>query len=347
MDYTNTMRSLTKKIFTLALLASFAMTQTAFAQDASTTPSVPVITGSAGGDTSVVDAAASSTSDVKTLSIDMAASSTPGVDSAAASTTSSAQTSLTPDIQGSTATLQDTVNAQPVASSTVLENTQNPESATSTEATTVPIVDAPTSTPQDPPIVQQPIRNDTPVVDAGTSTLDVVAVNVDTTPAPDAATPVVAEAAPTATPEPTYAGVPVAPEPSQPEFTFALTGTKIPSVRKVTDKDGTVVGEESVGAPLTSSVDNTTGAVTVSGQCSDAYYVVLLFKNANDYKDDPRSYIVNRAYPCENGAFSYSISELPSTLPGGNYYLLVGQEGKTGTWKPVTELTEITITKNQ
>lgn len=136
-------------------------------------------------------------------------------------------------------------------------------------------------------------------------------------------------------------------EEKKPDYSFALTGATIPAKRSVENEDGNVVGEETVAAPLTSSVDNTTGVVTVSGQCSDHYYVVLLFKNATDYANDRRSYIVNRAYPCVGNTFSYAISELPKTLQNGNYYLLVGEEGKSGTWKPITELTEITINKNK
>ena len=74
---------------------------------------------------------------------------------------------------------------------------------------------------------------------------------------------------------------------------------------------------------------------------------MLLFKNATDYAESPSSYIVNRAYPCVSGTFTYSISQLPHTLSDGTYYLMVAQEGTTGTWKPLTSLSAITINKNQ
>jgi hypothetical protein len=132
-----------------------------------------------------------------------------------------------------------------------------------------------------------------------------------------------------------------------PDFAFALTGRQIPTKRKVENAEGKVIREEAVSAPLSSTVDNANGVMHVSGSCSDAYFVVLLFKNQNDYADDPSSYIVNRAYPCVAGAYSYSISELPFGLKDGTYYLLIGQQGERGAWTPITGLTEISINNNQ
>ena len=338
MDYTSTMGPLTKKILTLALLLSFAVARTAFAQDASSTPVTPASTDPSSAVPPVITIDTPATPSTSTPTD---ASTTPS--DTLSSSTASSTSGQSVDLQGSTATLQDTTNTQSAASSTLLEHTTDPSTATSTDVVTIPVVDASTGTSSDPlPVtVTPPATTDaTTPVDQGASTLDVVAQNVDPV------TPVA-----TATSTPTPVGVPhitvlpLADLTPQPAYTFALTGTSIPSTRTVKDASGAVVGEETVTTPLVSSVATTTSAVSVSGQCSDAYFVVLLFKNATDYAEDPRSYIVNRAYPCVNGAFTYSISELPGTLADGTYYLLVGQEGKRGTWEPITEMTEITITK--
>ncbi len=364
-DYTNTMRIFTKKILTLAVIGSFVMAQTALAQsvpDASaTTDTAPVTTSTdqtsvPSPDTASVPPSAPTETPSVSQTTDQGASvlsnDAPTVSASASSTLGSTaapdpSASSTPqqsvDLQGSIAPVQDTTNMQSAASSTLLEDTTNPET-TSTGATSIPVVDATTSTSSDTAVGivgQDTSTGEATPVAVSTSTLDVVAQNVD------ASTDTATSDVPTVVTPGKLASLPIKDAPPSPTYSFALTGKHIPSQRKVEDKEGTVVGEETVAAPLTSKVDNTTGEVTVSGQCSDAYFVVLLFKNATDYANDSRSYIVNRAYPCSQGAFSYAISDLPSTLLNGTYYLLVGQEGKTGTWKPITELTEITITKNQ
>ena len=91
--------------------------------------------------------------------------------------------------------------------------------------------------------------------------------------------------------------------------------------------------------------DDVTGVLDISGSCTDSYFVVLLYKNKEDYNKNPTSYIFNKAFDCENGSYKYSIDELPSNLSNGIYYLLIGGQGETGTWKPITALTPITIQK--
>ncbi len=101
-----------------------------------------------------------------------------------------------------------------------------------------------------------------------------------------------------------------------------------------------------VAAPAETEIDATTGVMSVSGACASPYFVVLLFKNQMDYEVDPRSFILNRAYPCEGGAYDYSIDRLPPTLENGTYYLMVGEQGERGPWTPATGLTEITINRS-
>lgn len=91
------------------------------------------------------------------------------------------------------------------------------------------------------------------------------------------------------------------------------------------------------------SVNSVTNTLKVSGSCSMKYFVVLLYKNETDYNNDPAASILNRAFPCVGGKYSYSIDELPTTIPNGTYYLLVGEMGDTGTWTPITALVPISI----
>ena len=56
--------------------------------------------------------------------------------------------------------------------------------------------------------------------------------------------------------------------------------------------------------------------------------------------------VTNRAFLCENGAYSYDIVNLPQTLEDGTYYLLVGGMEEDKPWEPMTSLTEITLHRN-
>lgn len=340
------MEKILTKIFALALTASLLIAPVAFAQEASadasstdvvvTTPDATDTKSQVFNSSVPADPASSSTP------IGSAASSTPA-DAVLNQLAENQAPNQIVEVQGSTESVQDTANTQPAVSGEVLENTSNPETATSTGVTSIPLTDIGTSTPQSQLVdsAQSTSSDVTMPLDEGTSSLDIVAENVDTSLAPDSAptNPAVVQKA--------LAVVPIEDVTPKPEYTFALTGKHIPSKRHMKSPDGISDTQQTVTAPLVPKLDNTTGTVQISGQCSDAYFVVLLFKNQDDYANDPRSYIVNRAYPCSGGSFSYSISDLPGTLPDGAYYLLVGQEGERGTWTPITSLTEITINRNQ
>jgi hypothetical protein len=141
--------------------------------------------------------------------------------------------------------------------------------------------------------------------------------------------------------DPVITEVPVTELAPEPEFSFALSDESVPTKKKVRTSRG--VTEEEVSTKLVPTVDNEKGELRIEGQCSNVSFVVLLFKNEEDYARDPASYIVNRAYPCENGSFSYALSSLPTTLADGTYYLLVGEQGDRGMWTPITELRAVTI----
>jgi hypothetical protein len=133
------------------------------------------------------------------------------------------------------------------------------------------------------------------------------------------------------------------------EYVFSLSGKKTPSERRVrkahVENAKTVISEvsEVIDAVPAVTADNVRGVMSVTGACESKYYVILVYKNADDYANSPGTYIVNRAFPCVNGTFSYDITDLPNTLEDGNYYLLVGSAGESGPWTPITAVTEITL----
>ncbi len=325
MDYTNYMKILIKKLLAATLSAMLFVAPLAYAQE------VPADLPVAESVSNIVP-----TESAVPLEPIPPVVETPVAESAPAADTAS------PDLQG-TEPVQDTANTQPAVSSDTLENTANPEMGTSTDIVLIPIIDATTT------VLFEQVLDDAqgtsaegalPVAEA-TSTLDIVAEDIAAEVKEDEPTP---EPLPLVAEE--VASVALAELTPDPEFTFSLTGKQIPSKRTLISKDGKKIGEQTVTSPLASQVDNTAGVVSVSGQCSDVYFVVLLYRNQNDYADDPSSYIVNRAFPCVNGSYSYAIADLPNNLANGQYYLLVGQQGERGTWAPITSLTEITINKN-
>lgn len=240
-------------------------------------------------------------------------------------------TTASPDIQTTDSPVADTVSAQNTIDSSVLENTVDPVAsstaetipiATSTDsladATSTPMisVDAePAETPADMPIEEtQP-----DIVETIESEPVVAEVSVER-------------------PGETHQKQILLPEPD-PSYVFALSGKIIP-----TEKKG-VIGTSMQAAPVAASVDGATGVVTVTGACASSYFVVLLFRHKEDYAHDPASYVLNRAYPCVGGTYSYSITEVPATLENGTYYLLIGEQGEKGSWSPATALTEVSINR--
>ena len=129
------------------------------------------------------------------------------------------------------------------------------------------------------------------------------------------------------------------------KYTFSNVGQTIPTkkITTINRKNGGAQAE--VTQPVSVQLNNDTGIVNVSGSCSAKYYVVLLYKNVDDYDINPGSYIVNRAYDCTNGSYNYDIDRLPGTLENGTYYLLIGGMGDTGTWEPISSITPISINK--
>jgi|GEM_PF-3843190 len=328
------MKSIIKKIIALTVVLSFSLVQVSFAQ-------TDTSTASSGGDTSTPAA----TTPAPTP--DPSTTTPPPTDP----TTASTDTTQTPP---AAPVVQDTTGVQTTVSGTTLEDTTDPQSASSSvpDASVIPVTTASstaTSTDSTTTDTSLPVTGDTasstPLVDStSTATTDVVGQSIDTTTPPPVDPTVPTDPQPVAAIAPI--SVPIAELAPKPQYAFAITGTTIPTKLQIKDSDGNVVQEQSVLATLTPTVDNTTGEVSVSGTCTDVYYVVLLFKNKTDYADDPSSYLVNRAYPCVGGTYTYAISDLPDNLTNGTYYLMVGQEGEKSPWQPITSLTEIQINKN-
>lgn len=92
---------------------------------------------------------------------------------------------------------------------------------------------------------------------------------------------------------------------------FSLTShtIKTKKITKNVDKD-TVNESQNLNTAINPTIDNTKGTISLSGSCSSTYFVVLLFKNANDYIDNPTSAILNKAFDCVNNSFSYTVDEL-------------------------------------
>ena len=191
--------------------------------------------------------------------------------------------------------------------------------ATTTNVVTVPIVDAP---PADPVLADIPMP---PAQD-----LNVVAENI-----PEA----------TST-EPVQLSNAALNAMLEPQYVFAVTGTTIPTKKKGIIGVSTVAAPADVTVSDATSSNSSTHVLHVTGSCAKTYYVVLLFKNQTDYDTDPGSYLLNRAYPCVNGAYSYNIDDLPTSIKNGTYYLLIGEQGDTGSWSPITGLAEISINRS-
>lgn len=139
-----------------------------------------------------------------------------------------------------------------------------------------------------------------------------------------------------------------------PEYVFSVhTGKQIPTKKRIRheshDRSNNLViteTEQTVSVPPTITADNSEGVMDISGVCASTYYVVLIYKQEADYDRDRSSYVINKAYPCEGGTFSYKVRDLPLTLKNGTYYVLIGEQGDTGPWSPITALTQVEIQHN-
>ncbi len=127
-----------------------------------------------------------------------------------------------------------------------------------------------------------------------------------------------------------------APLPSR-ELLFELSGKVIPI------KHTTVYRDEyhfEDGSPVFDMIE---GSLTVSGACANLYYSVLVYRDADDYIHDPVSYIASKRYLCVGNEYSFKLKDLPEHLRDGNYYLLIADQGVEASWRPISDLFEVTI----
>jgi hypothetical protein len=234
----------------------------------------------------------------------------------------------------STSSPQEATTTQDAIDAPDLEGTANPQEGSSTDDLDTIIVPSATST-----ATSTPDTGNIVIVPASSTSTPTVQI-------PVADDSVVGDVTATSTAD-NVAQLPANVLTPTKEYTFALSGESIATQQTPDWNQGDASSTPDADATVsaTPSLD-TTGAntLTVSGQCSDPYFVVLLYKNEEDYNENPSSYIFNKAYPCENGEYSYAISQLPFNLKSGRFYLLVAGQGATGSWKPITALIPVGIT---
>jgi len=254
------------------------------------------------------------------------------------------------DTSVSADTVQSVAGAQETIPGDTLVQTADPSAFDSGVASsTVPIILA-TSTPETVPIV--PDATSTPVT---TNEPVVLEQNpVDSEPMPDTV-PVEN----VTTPPDVVATMPVANIAPKKSFTFSIRAERIAtekvpkwqrqgvdSEKKKGDRKGnpaSVVDQVQPAPDVT--LDSVSGAPVISGSCSKTYYVILLYRNQTDYDTDPASYVINKAFPCTGGAYSFEMKDVPPSISDGTYYLLIGEMGETGSWTPITSLVPIDIAR--
>lgn len=73
--------------------------------------------------------------------------------------------------------------------------------------------------------------------------------------------------------------------------------------------------------------------ISISGNCSDKYYTLLIFDSSVDYRKDPAAAQANRASQCPAGKlFTIEMNLKDINLQSGSYYLFIADQGSTGSW---------------
>lgn len=86
--------------------------------------------------------------------------------------------------------------------------------------------------------------------------------------------------------------------------------------------------------------ENGSKALVIFGSCRDKFYVVLLYRNREDYAKNPSLAVYNSAFEC-TGTINHRLET--ENLTGGDYWLLIGEQGDTGTWIPISDLRKIKV----
>lgn len=250
--------------------------------------------------------------------------------------------------------VQVTADVQSAIAASALENTANPEAAPAEMGVVVPpeeraaagaivplVLGAASST--DDVFVTEEEERAKPVVIPGPASLEVVDADIIED---DAIKPDVVGTLPAIVPLSVLAIAEVPKAPEKRSAAVEFTGRRIPTKQQLLTSDGRVIDEKIIDEmPGLGADDN--GSTALTGVCGDAYYAVLLYKKADEYTQDPNSYVMNRVYEC-NGPYSYPLADLPRSLPNGAYYLLIGEQGterEGDLWLPITPLMEIIINR--
>ena len=79
---------------------------------------------------------------------------------------------------------------------------------------------------------------------------------------------------------------------------------------------------------------NGSDSLSITATCHDVFLAVLIFPSRFDYRSDVSKEVYNQASPCQPGqAFHKTISKTEmENLPFGTYYVIVADQGTTGTW---------------
>ncbi len=72
---------------------------------------------------------------------------------------------------------------------------------------------------------------------------------------------------------------------------------------------------------------------TVTGECKDAYFTVLIYPVDVDYRENPRAAFHNKAEPCVRGEFSVSVpTPSPPYVIGSEYYVIRAHQALDREW---------------
>ena len=84
-------------------------------------------------------------------------------------------------------------------------------------------------------------------------------------------------------------------------------------------------------------------SLDISGSCKSKYFVILLFKNPEDYKDYPNLAIYNSAYPCKDGKLNFNLNRISADIPDSDYYLLIAEQNENTPWVPASQIIPLRI----
>lgn len=133
---------------------------------------------------------------------------------------------------------------------------------------------------------------------------------------------------------------------------FALGGSSVATQRALPwHDDATKAAITKEGRAFLPAPDVSVAAdglsMIVRGECRKGYFVVLTFRDPDDYKERPQTFASNFADECKGGSFSYDFNLLPLDTPEATYYLMVAEQAPHAPWVPTSALLPVTITHTE